>query len=122
MGLVVINGIIIVLLAVTGLRRLIFDAVPMPLKLAITAGIGLFILFIGLVDSGFISSTKLASPPVGLGAGGLGSLTTVPTLVFVITLLLTGILVSRRVRGGILIGLVAGTIVAVVIEAIEAVL
>lgn len=118
MGLVVINGIIIVLLAVTGLRRLIFDAVPMPLKLAITAGIGLFILFIGLVDSGFISSTKLASPPVGLGAGGLGSLTTVPTLVFVVTLLLTGILVSRRVRGGILIGLVAGTVLAVVIEAI----
>ncbi|ORA44719.1 MFS transporter [Mycolicibacterium chubuense] len=118
MGLVVINGVIIVLLAVTGLRRLIFDAVPMQLKLAITAGIGLFILFIGLVDSGFIASTKLASPPVGLGAGGLGSLTTVPTLVFVFTLLLTGILVSRRVRGGILIGLVAGTVVAVVIEAI----
>jgi AGZA family xanthine/uracil permease-like MFS transporter len=118
MGLVVINGVIIVLLAVTGLRRLIFDAVPMQLKLAITAGIGLFILFIGLVDSGFIASTKLASPPVGLGAGGLGSLTTVPTLVFVLTLLLTGILVSRRVRGGILIGLVAGTVVAVVIEAI----
>ena len=118
MGLVVINGVIIVLLAVTGLRRLIFDAVPMPLKLAITAGIGLFILFIGLVDSGFISSTKLPSPPVGLGSGGLGSLTTVPTLVFILTLLLTGILVSRRVRGGILIGLVAGTVVAVVIEAI----
>ncbi|PRC45741.1 MFS transporter, partial [Mycobacterium sp. ITM-2017-0098] len=52
MGLVVINGLIIVLLAVTGLRRLVFEAVPMQLKLAITAGIGLFILFIGLVDAG----------------------------------------------------------------------
>ena len=49
MGLVVINGIIIVVLAATGLRTLIFDAVPMQLKLAITAGIGAFILFIGLV-------------------------------------------------------------------------
>lgn len=118
MGLVVINGLIIVLLAVTGLRRLVFDAVPMQLKLAITAGIGLFILFIGLVDAGFVNSTGLASPPVGLGAGGLGSINTVPTLIFVITLLVTGVLVARRVRGGILIGLVAGTVIAVVVEAI----
>lgn len=118
MGLVVIDGVIIVLLAVTGLRRLVFDAVPMQLKLAITAGIGLFILFIGLVDAGFIGSTGQPSPPVGLGVGGIGSINTVPTLVFVFTLLVTGILVVRRVRGGILIGLVAGTVVAVVVEAI----
>ncbi len=118
MGLVVINGLIIVVLAVTGLRRLVFDAVPMQLKLAITAGIGLFILFIGLVDSGFIQSTGLPSPPVGLGGGGHGSINTVPTLVFIFTLLITGILVVRKVRGGILIGLVIGTLVAVAIEAI----
>lgn len=118
MGLVVINGLIIVALAVTGLRRLVFDAVPMQLKLAITAGIGLFIMFIGLVDAGFISSTGLPSPPVGLGGGGHGSITSVPTVVFVFTLLITGILVVRRVRGGILIGLVVGTVVAVIIEAI----
>jgi adenine/guanine/hypoxanthine permease len=118
MGLVVINGLIIVILAATGLRKLVFDAVPMQLKLAITAGIGLFLLFIGLVDAGFIGSTGVASPPIGLGAGGLGSIGTVPTVVFVFTLLLTGVLVVRRVRGGILIGLVAGTLVAVAIEAI----
>lgn len=118
MGLVVINGLIIVGLSVTGLRRLVFDAVPMELKLAITAGIGLFILFIGLVDSGFVGSTGRPSPPVGLGDTGDGSISTVPTMVFVLTLLFTGILVARRVRGGILIGLAAGTVVAVVIEAI----
>ncbi|HET9565273.1 MAG TPA: NCS2 family permease [Mycobacterium sp.] len=118
MGLVVIDGIIIVILAATGLRRLIFDAVPMELKLAITAGIGLFILFIGLVDAGFIGSTGDPSPPVGLGSDGGGSINTVPTVVFVFTLLLTGILVARRVRGGILIGLVAGTLVAAAVEAI----
>lgn len=67
MGLVVINGLIIVLLAVTGLRRLIFEAVPMPLKLGITAGIGLFILFIGLVDAGFVGSTGRLLSPLGLG-------------------------------------------------------
>jgi AGZA family xanthine/uracil permease-like MFS transporter len=118
MGLVVINGLIIVILAATGLRRLVFDAVPMQLKIAITAGIGLFLLFIGLVDAGFISSTGLPSPPVGLGTGGVGSISTVPTLVFVFTLLATGVLVVRKVRGGILIGLVAGTVIAIVIEAI----
>ncbi|EJZ05466.1 NCS2 family permease [Mycolicibacterium vaccae] len=118
MGLVVINGLIIVLLAVTGLRRMVFDAVPMQLKLAITAGIGLFILFIGVVDAGFIASTGAPSPPVGLGSGGQGSISTIPTLIFVLTLLLTGVLVAKRVRGGILIGLVTGTVVAVVVEAI----
>jgi AGZA family xanthine/uracil permease-like MFS transporter len=118
MGLVVINGLIIVALAVSGLRRMVFDAVPMQLKIAITAGIGLFILFIGLVDAGFISSTGFPSPPIGLGTKGQGYITSVPTLVFVFTLLLTAILVSRRVRGGILIGLFGGTVVAVVVEAI----
>ncbi|WP_333889929.1 NCS2 family permease [Mycolicibacterium gadium] len=118
MGLVVINGLIIVALAATGLRRLVFDAVPIQLKIAITAGIGLFILFIGLVDAGFVGSTGTPSPPVGLGIGGAGDISTVPTVIFVFTLLVTGILVARRVRGGILIGLVAGTAVAVVVEAI----
>lgn len=118
MGLVVINGLVIVLLAASGLRRLVFDAVPIQLKLAITAGIGLFILFIGLVDAGFVGSTGHPSPPVGLGSGGTGSINTVPTVVFVVTLLITGILVARRVRGGILIGLAAGTVIAIIVEAI----
>ena len=118
MGLVVINGLIIVALAVSGLRRLVFDAVPMELKIAITAGIGLFSLFIGLVDAGFVGSTGLPSPPVVLGEAGRGSITSIPTLVFVVTLLLTGILVARRVRGGILIGLIGGTALAAAIEAI----
>src|SRR6478736_3894511 len=116
MGLVVINGLIIVLLAATGLRRMIFDAVPIQLKLAITVGIGLFIAFIGFVDAGFVTATGASSPPVGLGVGG--SVATVPTLIFVFTLLLTGILVARKVKGGILIGLVSGTVIAVIVEAI----
>ncbi|MGB4136063.1 MAG: NCS2 family permease [Microbacterium sp.] len=116
MGLVIINGLIIVLLSATGLRRMIFDAVPMQLKIAITVGIGLFIAFIGFVNAGFVTATKSDSPPVGLGVGG--SVATVPTLIFVLTLLLTAILVAKKVKGGILIGLVTGTVVAVVVEAI----
>ena len=116
MGLVVINGLLIVLLAVTGLRRLIFDAVPMALKTAITVGIGLFIAFIGFVDSGFVTATGANSPPVGLGAAG--SIATVPTLLFVLTLLLAAVLIARKVKGAILIALVSGTVAAVVVEAI----
>ncbi|GAB3603950.1 NCS2 family permease [Microbacterium aureliae] len=116
MGLVVINGLIIVLLAATGLRRMIFDAVPIQLKLAITVGIGLFIAFIGFVDAGLVTATGAGSPPVGLGVDG--SVSTVPTLVFVCTLLLTGVLVALRVKGGILLGLVAGTVASLIIEAI----
>ncbi|WP_258524714.1 NCS2 family permease [Microbacterium sp. SMR1] len=116
MALVMINGVIIVLLAATGLRKLIFDAVPVQLKLAITVAIGLFIAFIGFVNSGFVTSTGQASPPVGLGVGG--SVASVPTLMFVITLLLTGILVARKVKGGMLIGIVTGTVLSIVVEAI----
>jgi AGZA family xanthine/uracil permease-like MFS transporter len=116
MALVMINGIVIVLLAATGLRKLIFDAVPFQLKIAITVGIGFFIAFIGFVNSGFVTATGAASPPVGLGIGG--SIATVPTVLFVATLILTGILVARKVKGGLLIGLVSGTVLAVSIEAI----
>lgn len=114
MALVLINGVLIVLLAATGLRRMIFDAVPMQLKIAITVGIGLFIAFIGFVNAGFVTSSD--SPPVSLGA--FGSVATIPTLLFVITLVLTGVLVARKVRGGLLIGLVSGTVIAVIVEAI----
>jgi len=114
MALVVINGVLIVLLSATGLRRMIFDAVPFELKIAITVGIGLFIAFIGFVNAGFV--TAAGNPPVGLGVGG--SVATVPTLIFVVTLILTSILVARKVKGGLLIGLIAGTVIAVIVEAI----
>ncbi|WP_404311460.1 NCS2 family permease [Agrococcus terreus] len=116
MGLVVINGIIIVVLGLTGLRRMIFDAVPAPLKSAITVGIGLFIAFIGFVDAGFVRTTGNASPPVQLGEGG--SITSLPTVVFLIGLALMGILLARRVKGALLIGIVGTTIIAIVLEAI----
>ncbi|KRC51280.1 MFS transporter [Leifsonia sp. Root227] len=116
MGLVVINGVIIVILAATGLRRLIFNAVPAQLKTAITVGIGLFIAFIGFVDSGFVRSTNLSSPPVQLGEAG--SIATVPTVVFLIALVIMAVLMARKVKGALLIGIVAATIVAIIAEAI----
>jgi AGZA family xanthine/uracil permease-like MFS transporter len=116
MGLVVINGLIIVLLSATSLREMIFKAVPAPLKTAITVGIGLFIAFIGLVDSGFVRSSGAASPPVQLGDGG--SISTIPTVIFVLGLLIMGVLMARKVKGALLIGIVATTVLAIIAEAI----
>jgi AGZA family xanthine/uracil permease-like MFS transporter len=116
MGLVVINGLVITILAVTGLRSMIFSAVPAALKTAITVGIGLFIAFIGLVDSGFVRTSGASSPPVQLGDGG--SISTLPTITFVIGLVVIGVLMARRVRGAIFIGIVASTIIAIVLQAI----
>lgn len=116
MGLVVINGLIIVLLSVTPLREMIFRAVPAQLKVAITVGIGLFIAFIGLVDAGFVRSSGVASPPVQLGDGG--SITTIPTLVFIVGLLIMGVLMARKIKGALLIGILATTVIAIIAEAI----
>lgn len=112
MALVIINGLIIVLLAATGLRKLIFDAVPVQLKLAITVGIGLFIAFIGFVNAGFVNPAE--GTPLELGVGG--SITSPATLLFIATLLIGGILMSLRVKGAILIALVSGTVLAAVVN------
>lgn len=116
MALVMINGVIIVLLAATGLRKLIFDAVPVQLKLAITVGIGLFIAFIGFVNAGFVTATNNPSPPVDLGIGG--SVASLTTLLFVVTLLIGGVLIALRIKGAILIALVGGTLLAAVVNLI----
>jgi AGZA family xanthine/uracil permease-like MFS transporter len=119
MGLVLINGLIIVLLAASGFRTAVFNAVPADLKAAIAVGIGLFIAFIGLVDAGFvrrIADAAGTTVPVGLGIGN--SIASWPTFVFVIGLLVTGLLVARGVRAGILLGVVTTTVVAIVVEAI----
>src|SRR4051812_13266781 len=118
MGLVVLEGVGICLLVVTGLRQAIMDAIPLALKQAISVGIGLFIAFIGLVDAGFVGTPKGAATPVALGAGGAGVLHGWPVVVFAFGLLLTLILLTRRVKGAILISIVAATVLAVIIEAI----
>ncbi len=116
MGLVVINGIIIVILALTGIRTMIFTAVPAQLKAAITVGIGLFIAFIGLVDSGFVRSSGLASPPLQLGEDG--SVGALPTIVFLIGLVIIGTLMARKVKGALLIGIIATTVIAIILQAV----
>ncbi|ROT34021.1 NCS2 family permease [Micromonospora sp. HM5-17] len=119
MGLVVIEGVIIAVLVLTGLRTAVFRSFPTQLKTATGVGIGLFLTIIGLVDAGFVRRIPDAANttvPVGLGIGG--KLVTWPALVFVLGLLLTLVLVVRRVKGAILLGILAATVLAIIVEAI----
>lgn len=117
MGLVVIEGIIILILVLTGFRKAVFEAVPRQLKIAISVGIGLFIAFIGVVDAGFVRRPAAASgPPVELGVGG--NLRGWPVLIFVVGLVVIITLYARKVKGAILIGILAATVLAIVVEAI----
>ncbi len=114
MGLVVLEGLIITVLVLTGFRVAVFKAVPTQLKVAISVGIGLFIALIGLVDAGFVRRTAAGPVPVTLGDGG--SLVGWPVLVFGFGLLLMIGLMVRKVKAALLIGIVVSTVVAIVIE------
>ncbi|MEV4553899.1 NCS2 family permease [Nonomuraea wenchangensis] len=112
MGLVFLEGVIIAILVLTGLRTAVFHAIPAQLKTAISVGIGLFIALIGFVDAGFVR--KAQGTPLELGIAG--NLTSWPIFVFIVGLLATAALVARKVKGAILIGIVGTTILAIVVE------
>ena len=114
MGLVVLEGLIILVLVLTGFRVAVFKAVPPQIKIAISVGIGLFIALIGLVDAGFVRRTASGPVPVGLGVNG--NLVGWPTVVFVFGTLLIVALMVRKVKGAILIGIGAATVLAIVIQ------
>ncbi|GAA4967723.1 NCS2 family permease [Kineococcus glutinatus] len=116
MGLVVLEGLIILVLVLTGFRRAVFHAIPAQLKTAISVGIGLFITIVGLVDAGIVRIPASQATPLELGIGG--SLRGWPSVVFVAGLGLMIALLVRRVRGALLIGIVAATALAVVLEAV----
>jgi adenine/guanine/hypoxanthine permease len=112
MGVIVIEGLVISVLVLTGFREAILNAIPMDLKRAIGIGIGLFIALIGLVNAGIVVQGE------GTVLTLAGDLTTLRMLTFVIGLALTAALVARRTRGALLIGIVATTVVAALINAI----
>ncbi|MBU6243128.1 MAG: NCS2 family permease [Acidobacteria bacterium] len=114
MGLIVLEGLIITVLVLTGFRVAVFKAVPTQLKVAISVGIGLFIALIGLVDAGFVRRT--ASGPVPVTLGDSGTLVGWPVMVFGFGLLLMVGLMVRKIKAALLIGIVVSTIIAIVIE------
>ena len=111
MGVVVLEGLVITVLVLTGFREAVMNAIPGSLKRAISVGIGLFILFIGLVSAGIV---KPGPPGVPVT---LGELTSAPVAVAVFGLLLTLWLTARRFSGALLVGILASTAVAVAVNA-----
>jgi AGZA family xanthine/uracil permease-like MFS transporter len=119
MGIVVIEGLVITVLVCTGFRERVFDAIPLAIKQAISVGIGLFIAFIGFVDAGFVRrNPDAANTPVPVNLGVGGRLLGWPTVVFAVGLLVTAVLVARKTRAAILIGILATTVFAVILNAI----
>jgi AGZA family xanthine/uracil permease-like MFS transporter len=114
MGVVVLEGLIIAVLVLTGLREAVMEAIPAALKKAIGVGTGLFIAFIGLVIGGIIGKPAAPDLRVELGVGG--ELKGAPSMVFVFGLLLMSLLLARRVRGALLAGIVATTTLAVLVN------
>lgn len=114
MGLVVLEGLVILVLVISGFREAVFSAVPRHLKTAISVGIGLFIALVGFVNAGFVKSTSIPAPPIGMGDDG--SLTTWPVAVFVLGLVAVIVLYVRKVTGAILWTIVGTAIVAVIVE------
>ncbi|WP_031167661.1 NCS2 family permease [Streptosporangium roseum] len=114
MGLVVLEGLVIVVLAVSGVRRLIMNSIPLALKHAISVGIGMFITLIGLVDAGFVA--RGTGTPVQLGR--TGHLTGWPVALFCFGLLLVIVLFVRKTRGAILIGIVVTAVLAIVVNSV----
>ncbi len=103
MGVVVLEGVLITILVLTGLREAMLHAIPNDLKRAMAVGIGLFIAFIGLQGAGVVTSG-------GLGTNLLGS----RTLVFGVGLVVTIVLLTRKIRGAFVLGIFAATVVAVI--------
>ena len=114
MGLVVLEGIIITVLVLTGFRTAVFRAVPAQLKIAISVGIGLFIALIGLVDAGFVRRTGTGPVPVTLGDNG--TLVGWPIIIFALGLFLMITLMVKKVKGALLIGIAVATAAAIAVE------
>ncbi|SDW55876.1 putative MFS transporter, AGZA family, xanthine/uracil permease [Amycolatopsis xylanica] len=116
-GLVVLEGLCIVAMAVSGVRERIMNAIPAPLKTAITVGIGLYIALVGLVSAGFVTrNPDAANTPVPVRLGIDGHLDGWPIAVFCFGLLLMVVLIARKVAGAVLISIGVATVFAVILH------
>lgn len=101
-----LEGILFILLTVTNVRKLIVDAIPVTMKRAIGAGIGLYIAFIGLKSAGIIVSSEATSV-------ALGSFSEPAVILSIIGFLITSVLVILNVKGGMLLGIIATTLIGI---------
>ncbi len=119
MGLIVIEGVLVLILVLTKWRLKFLHAIPTALKKAIAAGIGLFLAFIAFWDSKVVRDPGAPFDPTPSEFGVSGYITSWTVVVFFIGLLLAAVLMVRKVKGALLISIIAATIIAFVLEAIR---
>jgi AGZA family xanthine/uracil permease-like MFS transporter len=105
---VFISSIIFLIITLSGLREIILDAIPLDLKLAIGAGIGFFLAFIGLHGSGIIVSNPSTIV-------SMGSLMHPPTLLAVVGIIITLVLYIKKISGSVLLGLIITSVIGIMI-------
>lgn len=106
LGVVFLSGIVFVILTVTGVRKALIEAIPVEMRLAVGAGIGLFIAFLGMQTMGLI----VANPATLVGLGSF----TKPVILGVIGFTVMAFLEVKRMKGGILLGIVVTTILGII--------
>ncbi len=110
--LVLLDGVLFILLTVTGLRKKVFEAIPTAVRVSIPAGVGLFIAFIGLKDSGIVvadASTYVSLASFNLLSGNVAWGDIMPMLVTISALTAIAVLTCKRVKGSVLWGILGGT-------------
>ena len=116
--MVLVDGIVFVLLTVTGLRKIIFDAIPQAVKVAISAGIGLFIAFIGMQNAGIVvgnASTLVSLTSLNVFTGGVTWAQLFPILLTIITVFAIGAMSKKKVKGAVLWGILGSAVLYYVI-------
>jgi AGZA family xanthine/uracil permease-like MFS transporter len=120
MGVVVLDGIIILILVLLGIREAVIDAIPRELRIAIGAGIGLFIAFIGLLDARLVVVpagtlvTLIKNPNAVMPPVTYGSLRAPDTAIALIGLIVTAFLIVRKSKGALILGILFSTIIALI--------
>lgn len=109
LAIVFISGVLFLLISLSPLRSKIIESIPVCLKNAISAGIGLFIAFIGLLNSGIVQCFG----PEGGSYTDMGAITGGSALLAIIGLLITGILIAYKIKGAIFIGIIVTTIIGI---------
>lgn len=111
--LVLADGVIFILLTVTGLRKKIFNAIPLAVRVAIPAGIGLFIAFIGLQNAGIIvgdAATKVKMASFNMYSGGVTWAQIMPMLVTFLAVFAIAAMSRKGVKGSVLFGILGGAV------------
>jgi AGZA family xanthine/uracil permease-like MFS transporter len=113
MGVIVIEGLLITVLVLTGFREAVLNAIPMDLKRSIGIGIGLFIAFIGFSNAGVTIQGQ------GIPVTIVANFRSWPLLIFAIGFVVTAALVARKMRGALLLGIVFTTALATIVNEVK---